>query len=148
MTVIRSSMNEPDYLFHHGVKGMHWGVRKDRRSSGSGRRKNSSASSKVTKSTVKKPKKKRIKDMTDTELLKRRDRLRLEKEVKTLTNETDSTSKRIFKKALTRAGEKVVEEVAHDVAKYVVGEQIINKHAGTKIVNIKSSDEKKKKDKD
>lgn len=145
MTVIRSPMNEQDYLIHYGVLGMKWGVRKDRKSSGSVRSKNSSDSSKETKSTVKK---KRIKDMTDAELLKRRDRLRLEKEVKTLTNETDSTAKRIAKKALTRAGEKVVEEVAHDVAKYVVGEQIINKHAGTKIVNIKSSDEKKKKDKD
>lgn len=28
----------PDYLMHFGVKGMHWGVRKDRGSSGSGRR--------------------------------------------------------------------------------------------------------------
>lgn len=28
----------PDYLMHFGVKGMHWGVRKDRGSRGSGRR--------------------------------------------------------------------------------------------------------------
>lgn len=147
MTVIRSPMNESDFLAHYGVLGMKWGVRKKRISSGSS--KSSKATSKSSKTTKKKTKKKRIKDMTDSELIKARERLRLEKEVKTLQNERESTAKRILKKGLTKAGERVVEEIAHDTVKFIVGEKIINEHAGTKVVNIQTSnDEKKKKNKD
>lgn len=124
---------------------MRWGVRKKRQSSG----KTSSKKSSIAKTKKKNVKKKRIKDMTDAELIKRRERLRLEKEVKTLQNERESTAKRVLKKGLTKAGERVVEEVAHDTVKYIVGEKIINKYAGTKVVNIQTSnDEKKKKNKD
>lgn len=144
MTVIRSPMNdESDLLIHYGILGMKWGVRKKRK-------KTAKAVAKPIPNTkdTKKKTTKRIKDMTDAELLKRRERLRLEKEVKVLTTETESTAKRIFKKAVTKAGEKVIEEVVHDTAKYLVGEKIINKYGGTKIVNIQTgSDDKKKKDK-
>lgn len=149
MTAIRSPMNDTEYLVHYGVKGMKWGVRKSSKtSSKSPSLFKKSSNKKTTKKVTKKTKKKRIKDMTDTELLKRRDRLRLEREVKTLTTETESTAKKILKRGLTRAGERVVEEIAHDTVKYLIGEQIINKYGGTKIVNIQTgNDEKKKKDK-
>lgn len=146
MTVIRSPMmNDSEYLAHYGVLGMKWGIRKKSKTSGKTMPKKSS----VTKTKKKNVKKKRIKDMTDSELIKRRERLRLEKEVKTLQNERESTAKRVLKKGLTKAGEKVVEEIAHDTVKFIVGEKMINKYAGTKVVNIQTSNDKKKnKDKD
>lgn len=46
--MMKHQYRDQDYLIHYGVQGMQWGVRKDRKSSGSVRRKNFSAS-KVTK---------------------------------------------------------------------------------------------------
>lgn len=144
MTVIRSPMNdESEYLSHYGILGMKWGHRKNRKSS-----KGILSKTSPKKTSKKKKTTKRIKDMTDAELIKRRERLRLEKEVKILTNESESTAKQVFKKAVTKAGQKVIEEIVHDTAKYLVGEQLINRYAGTKIVNIQTgNDDKKKKDK-
>lgn len=176
MVVIRSPMNDchipsidTDFLAHHGVKGMKWGVRKKpvRSSSTTTKKKKKSifAERKERKQKLKKAKqlaiarekkqklesKKKISQMTDAELLKRRERLRLEKEVKTLTQENESAAKRIARKAITKAGEKVVEEIVHDTAKFIIGQKLINDKAGVNIVNLnlkEDKDDKKKKDKD
>lgn len=147
MTVIRSPMDETDTLIHYGVLGMKWGVRKQRKTT-SGKTSIFSKKKKSKSKTTAKKKTKRISEMTDAELIKKRERLRLEKEVKTLITENQPTAKRIAKKAITKAGERVVEEIVHDTVKYVVGEGIINKYSGVKIVNIQTgNDDKKKKDK-
>lgn len=143
------------FIKHHGVPGMQWGHRKDSKSFGI-RKRRSSLNSNVSiarrssnnYSNIKKVKRKRIKEMSDSELLKTRDRLRLEREVKILSSETGSTAKKIATQALQKAAGRALEEVAHDTVKYIVGEQVINRYAGTKVVNIGSSEKDKKKKKD
>lgn len=89
--------NQNDYLMHHGIKGMKWGVRKDR-SSGSAKsaaRKKARAESKAAKKEQKAAYKARRKDMkraakdrrllSDSDLNKRVKRLEQEKKLKDLT---------------------------------------------------------------
>ena len=59
-----------NYLQHYGVKGMKWGVRKARRSTDS--------------AEVKQIRKKKVKQMTNAELKKANERIRLEQEYKRL----------------------------------------------------------------
>lgn len=59
-----------NYLQHHGVKGMKWGVRKARRSADS--------------AEVKQIRKKKVSQMTNAELKKANERIRLEQEYKRL----------------------------------------------------------------
>lgn len=152
MTMIRSPMIDPDYLIHYGRLGMKWGQNiygKPRVSSGKKRKKtlfSKNASKKTSKRSKKSVKKKKIKDMTDSELMKKRDRLRLEKEVRILEDETGSTARKIGKKAISRASEKVVEEIVHDVTKYAIA-SVINKYAGAKVINLKGGDDDNKKKK-
>ena len=65
-------------LYHYGVKGMKWGVRKDRsKSSGGSRRKESWSDDAREASTIKK---KKVKQMSNSELKKLNERTRLEQE--------------------------------------------------------------------
>lgn len=69
-------------LYHHGVLGMKWGVRKDR----------STVSKKSSKKTQTK-KKISVKDMSDDEIRKAVNRLNLEKQLKLLSTENVSKGK-------------------------------------------------------
>lgn len=136
----RSPMIDGDYLAHYGRLGMKWGQNIFTRGKSSKKTSSKKTSSKAKKRSVKK---KKIKDMTDAELIKKRDRLRLEKEVRILDEETGPASKRIARKAISNASQKVLEEVFHDVVKYSVA-SFVNKHAGAKVINIKTGDDEKK----
>lgn len=66
MKRLTSNRKQPDYLVHHGVKGMKWGVRKSRPSSGGSRRssgKSSSGPSKFSGAGSTAKKKSRIRSM-------------------------------------------------------------------------------------
>ena len=88
---------ENNYLEHHGVLGMKWGVRKSRPSSGRtssakrassftfGRTKTKNKAKTRTNSEETKPKKKSIKDMSDDELKTQINRLELEKRYRDLS---------------------------------------------------------------
>ena len=112
-----------DYLAHHGVKGMKWGVRKAPERSGSSSRvaKKKKASkfldfvfrrNKPKKSTVVKATKqekatpKSVKKMSDTEIAQRTDRLQREKRLLDL----EGTS-------ATQKGKSIMSEVIQNVAK-------------------------------
>jgi hypothetical protein len=91
-----------DFLAHYGVKGMKWGIRKDR-SSGSGGL--SRSERKAEKKAVKKEEKQlrkigttssssvRLRDLTDEELRKRLNRIQMEKQYADLTRTTSTGEK-------------------------------------------------------
>lgn len=85
-----------DFIKHHGVKGMRWGVRRKRGSNGR------------IKSTS--PAKPKAKDLSDDDLRKTINRMQMEKQYSTLTS---SKSKK-------RAGADFVKSVAGTVAKTAV----------------------------
>ena len=71
-------------LYHHGVKGMRWGVRRDRTSSGSSSRKRKSSRMSDDALAAKTIKKKKLKQMSNAELRKLNERQNLERQYKSL----------------------------------------------------------------
>lgn len=131
-------MNE-DYLCHHGVKGMKWGVRKQRpKSSVTSFRRKSSSKAKATKKTsiIKKTS---IKNLSDEALQKKVRRLQLEKQYRDLKRDEVSTGRKILGEILKTSGKTLGVQVANHV-----GGKMINKAFGEEVV---STGKKKKKDK-
>jgi hypothetical protein len=132
---------EEDELYHHGVKGMKWGVRKSRGSSGTSSRKSRAA--KKTKSYFAKRKaakkkrikeeqvkkeaeqarKKRVSELSDKELQDRIARLQLEKTYKDLVKSTQpqaSSGKKFVTGVLEASGK----NVAAQLTTYVMGRAV------------------------
>lgn len=112
-------------LYHHGVKGMKWGVRKTpvRSSSGATRKRKSNTLSLFKKTTrnasVAKSspaQTKSVKDMSDDELQRKIDRARLEQKYLELNPETVSRGRRIAKSVINN----VIVPSAEDLGKQVV----------------------------
>ena len=100
-------MNYNDYLYleHHGVKGMHWGVRKDR-GSGSARKE-----AKAVKKAVKNDRNSAVKNrriLSDADIDQRINRLKKERQLKELTEEDLRPGRTTAKRILASSGKKVV----------------------------------------
>ena len=80
------------YLQHHGVKGMKWGVRKDKR--GSGRT--------ATRKRKESPDDK-VKKMSDAELRQRLNRIQMERQYKQLTTKETSAGRKFVTGILVTA---------------------------------------------
>lgn len=142
-----SPTDQPTYLIHYGVLGMKWGVRKDRRSSGTGRSKASSTKQKISSiigsakkarskqkrvTALKKANKARAKQretdkktnnpkkMSDAELTKRIERLELEKKYRSLNQAQLSEGKKVLKNILSKSAE----NIGGQVATYMMGEAV------------------------
>lgn len=117
---------ENNELYHHGVKGMKWGVRRTPAQLG-----HKTSTSKKTKSgifgfqkkkkQVKKadtsePKKKSVKEMSDSELREAISRMQLEQQYKNLSPKHVSTGK----KAVDRIINNIVLPAGEDIAKQLV----------------------------
>lgn len=103
-------MNDNE-LYHYGVLGMKWGVRRKRKSSNV---------------ETAKPKKKTLSEMSDDELQSAINRLQIEKKYKGLVSELnpqqESKAKAFIKRVLERSGE----NIATQTATYVMGKTVNN----------------------
>lgn len=111
-------------LYHWGVKGMKWGVRRYQNkdgsltSAGKKRQKEPSADKKERASRKKDLKNRRT--MSDAELKKKIERLKLEKEFKNLTNEDINSGKLFVNEVMSSAGKKVLTIAAAGAMAYGV----------------------------
>ena len=114
-------------LYHHGVKGMKWGVRKTpiRSSGGTTRKRKSNTISlfkkkkttrKVSSANSSPSQTKSIKDMSDDELERKIERARLEQKYLELNPKTVSRGRRIAKSVINN----VIVPSAEDLGKQVV----------------------------
>lgn len=97
------SMGDTEFLAHHGVKGQKWGVRRYRRNSASGistvKRNMANNHIDYTKAHSKKS----VKNMSDSELRSRLNRLQMEQNYEKLSTKDVSRGQRFVKKAMKTA---------------------------------------------
>lgn len=93
-------------LYHHGIKGMKWGVRRSPQQLGHSPKKVSS----------KQRRKNEMKNMSDAELRRRINRIQMEKQYMQLTEPQLSPGKKFVKDVLTNAAKQTVTNYA---AKYM-----------------------------
>ena len=116
-----------DHLEHHGVKGMKWGVRKPRSSSGASPASRASGprTRKVQKTrspSYKKPSKTDL--LSNDELRRSNERLRLEKEYNTLISEVKRQNRSKGQKFLQDTVMKVGQDILKDVVKSQIKDAI------------------------
>lgn len=121
-----------ELMYHHGIKGMKWGVRRnpDQLARARGNTKSSADSEeKSNRKTIVKNRR----TLSDADLKKRIERLKMEKEFKNLTEEDIAPGKKFVSNVMSSAGAKVLTIAAAGAMSYAV------KAAMTKEFNIKEA---------
>lgn len=124
-----------EMLEHHGIKGQKWGVRRYQNKDGSrtalGKKRESSPDTKEKEARKADVKNRRT--MSDADLKKRVERMKLEKEYKTLVAEDTAPGKKYVSEILSAAGKKTLTIAAAGTLAYGV------KAAMTKQFDIKEA---------
>lgn len=141
--------NETSEVYHHGIRGMRWGIRRYQNKDGTltpagkkradkmkeeytqltGKRLIRKPTPKTTTSTNQNPEKKRVKDMSDTELKDRITRLENEKKLAGLQADTatkgqkfvSAIGKQVIAPAATEAGKRLLTDLLMKVGKQTLG---------------------------
>lgn len=111
-----------EMLEHHGIKGQKWGVRRFQNKDGTrtalGKKRESSPDAKEKEARKADVKNRRT--MSDADLKKRIERMKLEKEYKTLVDEDTAPGKRYVSEILSAAGKKTLTIAAAGALAYGV----------------------------
>lgn len=121
------------YLSHHGIKGMKWGVRKSDTPSVGVKRKTSKSFSNRKELAVRKAAVRNRRTMSDADLKKRIDRLKMEREFKNLTEDDIAPGRKCVSEILSTSGKKVLTMAAAGAMAYAI------KYAMTKEFNSKEA---------
>ena len=130
-----------NYLMHHGIKGMKWGVRRSKSQLARASKKSSKKADKEEEKSQSKASKsktsfkKHVKAMSDQELQARINRLRNEQTYKELLAQDQDrmyAGKKFINEVMRGAGK----DVSQQVVKYALG-TAINNATGKSIVNLK-----------
>lgn len=118
-------------LYHHGILGQKWGVRRYQNEDGS---LTATGKKKYADDTAKADRKEALKNrrsLSDTDIKKRIERLKVEKQLKELTEEDISPGKKAVSDILASSGKKAATAVVTGAALYAV------KAAVSKEFNVK-----------
>lgn len=122
-------------IYHHGIKGQKWGIRRFQNKSGgltvAGKKRVQEA-----QKTQQEPKKKSVHEMSDDELRQAINRMKLEKEYRSLSSPANKTNISTGKKFVNDVLYKAANDVATEAAKNTIG-SAVNKVTKTKLVNVK-----------
>lgn len=114
---------QEEIIYHHGVKGQKWGVRRYQNEDGSLTPAGKKRYAEDADSEVKESRKQDVKNrrtLSVSELEAKIKRLKLERELKSLTEEDISPGKKATKEILSSAGKKVLSDAAAGAFAYAV----------------------------